>query len=70
MKKIALTVLFVLLLTWSSFSQQSSTINTVNRPKRVPFKQEYLKQLKLPQGFKVEVFADKSWQSSNAAGAR
>src|SRR5262245_32195241 len=49
---------FVLLFSWLSFSQQTSSINTVNRPKSVPFKKEYLKQLKLPKGFKVSVFAD------------
>jgi glucose/arabinose dehydrogenase len=57
MKAKILIVLFVLA-SWPSFCQQTSTINTVNRPKRVPFKQEYLKQFKVPQGFKVAVFAD------------
>jgi glucose/arabinose dehydrogenase len=58
MNKNVLPVLFLLVVTLSSFSQQSSTINTVNRPKRVPFKEEYLRQLKVPAGFKVTVFAD------------
>jgi glucose/arabinose dehydrogenase len=55
---IALFFLPILIFSWSSFSQQTSSINTVNRPKRVPFKQQYLTQLKLPQGFRVSVFAD------------
>lgn len=55
---IILIVLFFSMFTWSSFSQQTSSLSTVNRPKLVPFKQEHLRQLKLPQGFKATVFAD------------
>ena len=55
---IILIVLFFSMFTWSSFSQQTSSLSTVNRPKLVPFKQEHLRQLKLPQGFKATVFAE------------
>jgi len=58
MKTKILILLFLFAFSYSPFAQQSSTTNTVNRPKRVPFNQKYLRQLKLPKGFKVAVFAD------------
>lgn len=56
---ITLILLSVLMFSPSSFSQQTSSIRTANRPESVPFKPEYLSRLKLPPGFKVSVFADK-----------
>lgn len=51
-------VILVLFFIWRSLSQQIPAINAVNRPQRVAFKQEFLSHLKLPQGFKVNVFAE------------
>src|SRR5262245_24190290 len=57
-KIIAFVFLFALMFVLPTLSQQTTSINTANRPESVPFKAEYLNRLKLPQGFKVAVFAD------------
>ena len=57
---IGLSFVFVLM-EWclgSLSSQQTVAITAVNRPEKVPFKQEYLSRLKLPPGFEINVFAD------------